>query len=223
MARIARIVAPHIPLHVTQRGNRRQTTFFKQQDYQEYLRLLSEWCGKCQVEIWAYCLMPNHVHLILVPVSEDGLSKAISETHCRYTRYINFREGWRGHLWQGRFSSYPMDQSYLLAAARYVELNPVHAKLVVKAEDWQWSSAAAHLRGTDDGIVLTRKLLDIVPRWGEFLAMGQNSKEYIDIERYQRTGRPAGGEEFVRQLESLMGRVLRKSKPGPKPRMAFRR
>src|SRR5688500_8507578 len=103
MARIARIVAAHVPLHVTQRGNRRQQTFFKDDDYKEYLRLLSEWCRRCDVEVWAYCLMPNHVHLILVPTTEAGLSKAVSEAHRRYTRHINFREGWRGHLWQGRF------------------------------------------------------------------------------------------------------------------------
>jgi len=110
MARIARAVAPGISHHVTQRGNRRQQTFFNDEDYQSYLELMSEWCMKFQVETWAYCLMPNHIHLIVGPETKDGLNQAIGEAHRRYTRRINFREGWRGHLWQGRFSSFIMDE-----------------------------------------------------------------------------------------------------------------
>ncbi|MBW2010509.1 MAG: transposase [Deltaproteobacteria bacterium] len=112
MARIARAVAPGIPHHVTQRGNRRQQTFFNDEDYQSYLELMSEWGMKFQVETWAYCLMPNHIHLIVVPETKDGLTPAIGEAHRRYTRRVNFREGWRGHLWQGRFSSFIMEESY---------------------------------------------------------------------------------------------------------------
>src|SRR3990170_2916131 len=132
MARIARIVAANIPHHITQRGNRRQKTFFQGQDYRLYLNLMAEWCSHHNVAVWAYCLMPNHVHLIAVPKAEDGLRRAIGEAHRRYTRYVNFREGWRGHLWQGRFASFVMDESYFLTAVRYVELNPVRAKLAVK-------------------------------------------------------------------------------------------
>jgi putative transposase len=127
MARLARVVAPGLPHHVTQRGNRRQKTFFSPADYRLYRSLMAEWCGREGVEIWAYCLMPNHVHLIAVPEREDALQRAIGEAHRRYSRAVNLREGWRGHLWQGRFASFPMDQDHLLAAARYVELNPVRA------------------------------------------------------------------------------------------------
>jgi len=98
MARIARVVATNIPHHVTQRGNRRQKTFFQEEDYRQYLNLMAEWYKRHNVEVWAYCLMPNHVHLIAVPKSEDTLRRAISEAHRRYTRHVNFREGWRGHL-----------------------------------------------------------------------------------------------------------------------------
>ncbi len=133
-----------MPHHVTQRGNRRQQTFFNDGDYRQYLDLMQHWCLQHQVAIWAYCLMPNHVHLILVPPSEESLCRAVGEAHRRYTRHINFREGWRGHLWQGRFASFVMDEPYLLAAARYVERNPVRARLVSQAADWPWSSAAAH-------------------------------------------------------------------------------
>jgi putative transposase len=122
---------PGVPHHITQRGNRRQQTFFGDEDYAAYVDLLTEWCGNCGVEVWAYCLMPNHVHLIAVPSSEDGLARAVGEAHRRYTRMINFREGWRGYLWQGRFASFPMDASYLPAAA----------------ESYPWSSAAAHVAG----------------------------------------------------------------------------
>ena len=147
MARLARLVVPGMPHHITQRGNRRQQTFFKtffnDGDYAAYLELMDDWCRENGVAIWGYCLMPNHTHLIAVPSSEDGLRWAIGEAHRRYTRQINFREKWRGYLWQGRFASFVMDEPYLLAAARYVELNPVRAGLVQSAGDWPWSSARA--------------------------------------------------------------------------------
>src|SRR3989337_4593233 len=129
MARLARVVAPGLPHHLTQRGNRRQETFFCEEDYRTYIRLVAEWCREYKVDVWAYCLMPNHVHMIVVPETENGLRRAIGEAHRLYTRHINFREGWRGHLWQGRFASYPMEENHLLATARYVELNPVRAGL----------------------------------------------------------------------------------------------
>ena len=163
MARLARIVAPGRAHHVTQRGNRRMQTFFCDEDYQAYLSLLGEWCGEFDVRIWAYCLMPNHVHLILVPSTADGLRRAVAEVHRRYTRMINFREGWRGCLWQGRFASFVMSEKHLMGAVRYVERNPVKAGLVTRAEDWRWSSAGymnAHLQfisqaaGDDKHVVL---------------------------------------------------------------------
>ena len=149
MARLARVIAPGMPHHVTQRGNPRQQTFFGEEDYQHYLELMAQFCRAEQVAIWAYCLMPNHVHLIVVPQSAESLRRAIGEAHRRYTRRINFREGWPGHLWQGRFASFVMDEDHLLTAARYVELNPVRAGLVQAPSRYRWSSAAAHLRGRD--------------------------------------------------------------------------
>src|SRR3990172_7401077 len=132
MARLARVVVPGYPHHVTQRGNRRQATFFDDDDYQAYRDLMAEWCRRCGVRVWAYCLMPNHVHLIAVPGSPEALRQAVGEAHRRYTRLVNFREGWRGHLWQGRFASFVMDEGHLLAAARYVERSPVRAGLVTE-------------------------------------------------------------------------------------------
>ena len=218
MARIARVVVPGLPHHITQRGNHRQQTFFCADDYGVYLDLMAQWCATCKVQIWGYCLMPNHIHLIAVPKSESGLRRAIGEAHRRFTRHVHFREGWRGHLWQGRFASFLMDEPYLLAATRYGELNPVRAKLVRKPERYRWSSAAAHLSGEDDVLVKVAPLLELVPNWREFLAAGMEDTEIDLLRRHERTGRPLGSNAFLRRLEKRVGRVLRPMKPGPKPK-----
>ena len=164
MDRIARIVVPGYPHHITQRGNRRQQTFFNDDDYQADIELMSHWCREHAVDIWGYCLMPNHVHLIAVPSDEDGLRHAIGEAHRRYTRHVNFRQGWRGHLWQGRFCSCVMQENHLIACIRYIGMNPVRAKLVKAPEKWQWSSAAAHISGQNDELVNSRALLRIIKK-----------------------------------------------------------
>jgi putative transposase len=151
MARLARVVAPGLPHHVTQRGNRRQQTFFSDDDYATDTALLAEHCAAARAAVWAWCLMPNHVHLILVPPEADSLRASLGEAHRRYTRHVNSRAGWRGFLWQGRFASCPMDEAHLLTAARYVERNPVRAKLARRPRDWRWSSARAHLAGRATG------------------------------------------------------------------------
>ena len=217
MARLARVVAAGVPHHVTQRGNRRQQTFFCDSDYETYRTLLAESCAAADVAVLAYCLMPNHVHLILTPRDEDGLRAALSETHRRYSREVNFREGWRGYLWQGRFASFPMDENYLLACARYVELNPVRAKLVARARDWRWSSARAHLRGRDDALAQVAPLLERAGDWAAFLGEGLDAAQRDAIRAGERTGRPLGAAAFVRKLEKKLDRVLTKRKPGPKP------
>ena len=170
MARIARVVVPNFPHHVTQRGNRRQKTFFCEDDYQYYVELVSEYSQQSGTEVWAYCLMPNHVHLVMVPSTEDGLRATLGEVHRRYTRHINFRQGWRGHLWQERFHSFSMDEDYLLATVGYVERNPVAAKLCKFPENWNWSSARAHIKGEDDALVRVRPMLDRVDRWNTYLS-----------------------------------------------------
>ncbi|HAJ46681.1 MAG TPA: transposase [Alphaproteobacteria bacterium] len=217
MARLARAVAPGMPHHVTQRGNRRQKTFFDDGDYAAYKALLAEGCKAAGVEVWAYCLMPNHVHLILVPGDEDGLRAAIAEAHRRYTRMINARKGWTGFLWQGRFASCPMDEAHTLAAARYAEQNPVRARLTLRAQDWPWSSAKAHLRGRDDGLVAVQPLLDRVADWKAFLGEPLDVDALEAIRSGERTGRPRGPDSFVKHLEKALGRTLAKAKPGPKP------
>lgn len=215
MARIGRVVIPRYPHHVTQRGNRRQRTFFSDDDYRFYIELMAEFAQKAKTEVWAYCLMPNHVHLVMVPEHEDGLREALGEAHRRYTRHINFRNGWRGHLWQERFHSFVMDEQYLLATVRYVERNPVKAGLCDRPGDWRWSSASAHLTGKDDQLVRVRPMLDRVGDWASYLA-GQRSDDDELIERHTRTGRPLGDSVFVKQLENITGKALVPQRPGRK-------
>ena len=224
MARIARVVVPGLPHHVTQRGNRRQQTFFDDDDYAKYRQLLAASCERCATQTWAYCLMPNHVHLVLVPSKQDGLRCALGEAHRRYTRMINFRQDWRGHLWQERFHSFVMDEPHLLAAARYIERNPVRAGLCQTAEQWPWSSARAHLRGDDDELVRVRPMLDMIPDWASYLADADADPDPAadpaaeQFHRHTRTGRPLGSDAFIDALETRLGRVLRAQKPGPKPK-----
>jgi putative transposase len=201
---------------VTQRGNRRQWTFFGAGDFGAYLALMAEWCAKQQVEILAYCLMPNHVHLVAVPRRPGGLARAIGEAHRRYTRRINFRKGWRGYLWQGRFASCVMDREHCVAAARYIERNPVRAGLARRAWEWPWSSAAAHVKGKGDVLVKPGgPLVAEVSDWRRFLASEDNAEEARDLRMHLRTGRPLGDEAFVTGLEKALGRSLRRRKPGP--------
>ena len=215
MARIARVIAAGYPHHVTQRGNRRQQTFFNDEDYAVYLELLSEWTRKHNVAVWAYCLMPNHVHLIAVPETQDGLARAIGEAHRRYTRRINFREGWRGHLWQERFASFPMDEKHLLAAVRYVEMNPVAAGLVDDPEKYRWSSARAHVEGKEDRLVEIAPLIELVGNWRDYLRLSDES-EIQSLHLHEKTGRPLGGATFIKTLENQLERLLSPQKRGPK-------
>ena len=214
MTRLARVVAPDYPHHITQRGNRRQQTFFEEQDYLRYLTCLDESCREENVEIWAYCLMPNHVHLIAVPETSDGLSRAIGKAHRRYTLAVNFRMGWTGCLWQGRYASFPMDETYFLAATRYVELNPVVAGLVHRPEEYYWSSARHHLGLLNDPIVNHSPLREMVSDWRSYLMAVGECKMTQTLRQAGRVGRPLGSDNFVESLEFQLGRILKPQKPG---------
>jgi len=216
MARMARVVIPFIPHHVTQRGNRRQRTFFSDQDYSFYKRLLEQAAEKAAVDVWAYCLMPNHVHFVVVPKQKDSLAQFFSDAHRRYTRFINKRQGWQGHLWQERFHSSAMDETYLRAAVRYTELNPVRAKLCSSPEQWPWSSVHAHLSGKNDSLVTVEPMLQRVDDWAEYLDSDAADDEWDTIRRHAKTGRPMGGNAFISALEEVTDRQLLKARPGRK-------
>ena len=215
MARIARVVVPGHPHHVTQRGNRKQRTFFCDDDYRAYMRLVSKELERAGAEVWAYCLMPNHVHLVVVPGHERSLALLFKEAHRKYTRRINLREGWRGHLWQERFYSFPMDEQHNNAAVRYIELNPVDAGICEAPTDWRWSSVHAHIRGEDDILVSAKPMLKRFPDWCGFLDLEDPSVTISQLRKHGKTGRPAGDDAFIERLEKLTGRTLRKGKPGP--------
>ena len=216
MARIARVVVPGVPHHITQRGNRKQKVFFSDADYQHYMSLVAEGCKKAGADVWAYCLMPNHVHLIVVPPEKDSLRAAIADAHRRYARTLNAREELTGHLWQDRFASFPMDEKYTIAAARCIEMNPVAANVVKRPEDYRWSSAKAHLNGKDDTLVRVRPLLDIVPGWKDLLAGAVEEKEMKAFTLHETTGRPLGNMDFMKRMEKESGRKLIPGKRGPK-------
>ncbi|MFT5483309.1 MAG: putative transposase [Halieaceae bacterium] len=216
MARMARVVVPQYPHHVTQRGNRGQKTFFSNEDYQAYFGMLAGAKAKSGVEIWAYCFMPNHVHLVVVPEDKDSLAAFFSEAHRRYTRMINRREGWRGHLWQERFHSFIMDETHLLSAVRYTELNPTRARLCAQPNDWNWSSVHAHLRGEDDALVTVKPMLERISNWQNYLDLALPKAELDSIRAHTKTGRPIGDDSFMQNLERVTGHSLRKCKTGPK-------
>ena len=209
MPRAARLVFPGFPHHATQRGNRRQRTFFLEEDYGLYLRQLRFWCRKTGTAVWAWCLMPNHVHLVLVPTRPDGLAASLAPVHRRYTWTVNRREGWRGFLWQGRFASIPMDEAHLHACLRYVELNPVRAGLVERPEQWRWSSARAHLGLADDAITDLAPARERIDDWRALLDSGLSDDERDSIRAGERTGRPLGGQAFLDRLSALAGRPVR--------------
>jgi putative transposase len=224
MARLSRIVIPSVPHHVTQRGNRRLPIFFSDEDRATYLALIAEASKAHGTACLGWCLMDNHVHLILVPSTEDGLRATLAEAHRRYSLRVNFREGWRGYLFQGRFASYPMDDAHLMAAIRYVENNPVAAKMVVQAEDWRWSSAASHIAGkrvAGDPLTDVAALRRHVRNWRALLRFGPEAMDDMasveEIEARTRTGRPLASPEWIAEAEAAMDRKLGPQRRGPKP------
>jgi len=217
MARLARIVLPGIPYHVTQRGNRRQQTFFEDGDYALYRDLLAEAARRSGASVWSYCLMPNHVHVIIVPQDADGLRRTFADAHRRYTGYINARHRWTGHLWQGRFGAVAMDEPHLAAAARYVALNPVRARLVERADQWPWSSTRAHFAGEDDALVEVAPLLDRLGDFAAFLGADEDQQATRALRMAETTGRPIGTGEWISEIERRTGRSLAPAKRGPKP------
>jgi putative transposase len=218
MARLARVVVPGIPHHVTQRGNGRARTFFGEADYALYRDLLAEHCRAANVAVWAWCLMPNHVHLILAPSDADGLRRALAAVHRRYAGIIHARRKRTGHFWQGRFGAVAMDEDHLAAALRYVSLNPVRARLVERARDWRWASTRAHLTGKDDGLTALAPIRDRFSRFADLLATEPDTKAFARLRAAESIGRPLGDDGFLAHIERATKRRLRPRKRGPKPK-----
>lgn len=221
MAKLPRAIAAGHPHHITQRGNRRQTTFFEEPDYALYVELLNEYCCTQKVSVWAWCLMPNHVHIIAAPATASGLTKAIADTHRRYSWIINRRMNWRGNLWQSRFSSCIMDEPHSILALRYVERNPDRAGLCQHPEEWPWSSARKHLglpslMPFEDTLTDCGATSELVTDWQTFLNDTPPIWQIDKLRQSTRTGRPIGSNPFIDALETQIGRNLRPKKQGRK-------
>ncbi len=214
MGRLARVVLPGVVHHVTQRGVRSMDIFFEDKDCNVYLSFLKEQGDKVGLDFVGYCLMSNHVHLLVVPSDEESLRRGIGEAHRLYTRHINFKTKTRGHLFQGRFFSCPLDTSNLLAAARYVERNPVRAKICKQAEEYKWSSASYHLglKKSDPLIQRKHKGIGRPKEWRKWLE--SDPPDINELRHYFRVGRPYGGEAFIKQAELITGRSLFLKKAG---------
>ncbi len=219
MPRVARLILPDCPHHVTQRGNNREDVFFTDDDRRSYLELLRDQCAAAEVEVIGYCLMTNHVHLLVVPPQAGSLARALGRAHWRYTQYINRLHGRCGHLWQNRFFSCPLDAGHTWAALAYLERNPVRARLVRRAWNYAWSSAAAHVgeRGDASGLLDLRTWAQEWPaeRWREQLVAPADEAGAEAIRRHLRTGRPLASDGWLAKLEARLGRRLR---AGPRGR-----
>ena len=215
MPRIARVIAARYPHHITQRGNNREDAFFTDEDKSFYLRTLKSYCEKWRVQVWAYCLMTNHVHILAVPSDEESLSRCIGRTNLLYTQYINRRYKRSGRLWQNRFFSTIIEaEPYLWAVVRYIEQNPVKSKRVDKPEDYKWSSCRANISGKGD-LLVSDEWLGGKERaaYRKFL-MQRDPEVEQKIRRATSTGRPLGSNRFVEKLELKLLRRLSPGKPG---------
>lgn len=223
MPRLARRVFAGLPHHIVQRGNRREDVFFRDADRSTYLDWLHEYCSRYRVQVLAYCLMTNHVHIVAVPDADDGLEKVFRPVHSRYAMRVNRVREWKGHVWQGRFFSSTLDEPYMWASIRYVERNPVRAGLVDRAEDYRWSSAVAHC-GLSTDPVLTRdstwlETLGTIDNWSKWLAEVDPPAQIVDLRQRFRQCLPCGSENFVRGLELRAGQSLA-ARPRGRPRKA---
>lgn len=205
MSRIARIVLENIPYHLTQRGNGRQQVFFDPQDYRLYLDLLRNYSEDAHLRLWAYCLMPNHVHLIAIPERPEAMASALGRTHADFARHFNLRRRTCGHVWQARFFSCPLEAAHLWRAAAYVERNPSRARIVEHPGEYPWSSAPVHL-----GLTANAGFLDLsawqaeytAHHWSTVLATGVDEEAFgRRLQEASRRGRPLGSDEFAQNLE----------------------
>jgi len=220
MPRISRIIAIGFPHHITQKGNYSQGVFKKNFDFKNYLHLTNIYKRKYGVSILSYCLMPNHIHIIAIPGKNDSFAKTFNTVHMCYSQYFNKSNNLKGHLWQDRFYSCPLDEKHLYHAVRYVENNPVRAGLVARAEEWDWSSANAHMNQKKSVL----ELKDIsnylnIDDWESYLKQAEDQVRLENIRSFTRTGRPLGGKTFTNELEKTLNRSLGKPKMG-RPQVA---
>jgi len=221
MPRIPRGLSDGLVYHVLNRGNGKQRVFHSDKDYEAFVSLMREAKERYSLKLLAYCLMPNHFHIVLMPAQSEDLSKWMQWLMTSHVRRYHRYHGTSGHVWQGRFFSSPLDEAYLWAAMRYVERNPVRAKMVRKAENYRWSSAAAHCRVREDEVLtkkpIWRKQFEAIGDWSAWLAEGDAPEQLEIMRRHTEKGLPCGSEKFIRKLETLVGRALH-YRPQGRPR-----
>jgi putative transposase len=217
MPRPARIVVPDIPHHVTHRGSHRRDIFFTDQDRLRYLAILKKQCERTGLIVHGYCLMGNHVHLIVTPPNEHALGDTIGQAHRQWALYLNYKKRSSGHIWHNRYYSCPMDEGHFLQCLLYVDRNPIRAGLVSRPEEWLWSSARMHMGKIDQSSLVDIeqwKKLDAKINWLELV---RNTEDQVSIEAIRRntqTGTPLGSEMFLEKIEASLGYSVRRKKPG---------
>ena len=217
MSRMARVVCPEVPHHITQRGVRRFNVFLDESDHRRYLDLLQHYSKKFGLGITSYCVMTNHVHIVGVPKLEDSIAKVFRDCHGVYASEFNKKYGKTGHVWQARPFSCALDEAHTWAAIRYVERNPVRAGMVARAEDYPWSSARARCGITTDSLLEPLNTELVGRDWSGWLAENDQEREgHVRARTF--TGRPSGNDDFFKRIETIVGRQLAPGKPGPKPR-----
>ena len=219
MPRIARIVGIDYPHHIIQRGNNRSAVFFNNKDKEKYLELLRKYSSECACKINAYCLMKNHIHILAIPIHEYSLAKTFQKLSLRYTQYINKKYNRTGRLWECRFYSALVDKEvYLWSVCRYIERNPVRAKIVDKPVEYEWSSARVHCEESKNGF--------IDPIWQneyerkeylKFLNMTDKEEEIVKIRSSTYRGCPIGSGGFINYVENKFGITIN-TKPRGRPR-----
>jgi putative transposase len=218
MARLARSTVIGYPHHVVQRGNNDRTVFETDADYRRYLDWLHEYAPRYAVDVWAYCLMPNHVHFICVPKADGALARAFNTTHMRYAQYFNGKRAVTGPLWRPRFMSCVLDEPSVHEEVRFIETNPVRAGIVPQPNAYPWSSARSHLTGSPDPVLTDGNFLPgVISDWGAYLSSGGDEALHRRVRERLKTGRPVGDAAFVRTLEGIMGRRL-EALPRGRPR-----
>ena len=219
MPRIARVVAAGYPHHIIQRGNNREKVFHNTEDKKQYLSLLKKYSVKWNSPVLVYCLMSNHVHILVRPASDGSLYKMMQGVTLCYTQYANRKYQRTGRLWESRYHSCIVEEErYLWAVSRYIEQNPVRARMVKKAEEYPYSSAKVHIDGTEDS-VLGEALFSEKERKDYFQLLREKmpAREMDNVRVHTRTGRPLGGESFVRTVERVLKRRF-SSRPRGRPR-----
>lgn len=208
------MIVPGEAHHITQRGNNRQVIFEKTEDYSQYCDWINQYAEKNGIGILAYCLMTNHVHFVIIPEDEVGVSRFFNAVHMRYAQYMNKKRKTSGHLWQGRFYSCVMDEVHLYRAMRYVECNPVRSHVVKTAGEYSWSSARKHLgRVLQSDIFLKDTTMVDKTEWKQYLKE-QDEQFASEIRLKTRQGFALGGVDFISKMEERIGRVLRELKAG---------